>query len=34
MERGELPLWEDLLPRASMPPRAKLPYEFIINENK
>jgi hypothetical protein len=34
MKRGELPLWDDLLPRASMPPRAKLPYEFAINENK
>ena len=34
MERGELPPWEDLLPRASMPPRAKLPFKFDIIEDK
>jgi hypothetical protein len=32
MDRGELPLWEDLLPRASIPPRAKLPFEFVQNK--
>tara|TARA_R110000868_G_scaffold385861_1_gene653907 strand:- start:2 stop:349 length:348 start_codon:yes stop_codon:yes gene_type:complete len=32
MDRGELPLWEDLLPRASMPPRAKMPFEFAENK--
>jgi hypothetical protein len=37
---GRLPRWEDLLPRASMPPRAKLPFEikgklpFEIKGNK